>query len=127
MENAELARQTQVKLAETQTLLSVSRALSSTLDFQALLRHFLRVVATTLGADCVGSWLVHEDGEWLEPIAGYRVPPQRLAALPQLRVSLLKHPFYAEAARTRRPVVTSDRMDDSRNPAAVPGAGAPRT
>src|SRR5881409_1090022 len=73
MENADLARQTQAKLAETQTLLSVSRALSSTLDFQALLRHCLRVVATTLGADCVGSWLVQEDGEWLEPIAGYRI------------------------------------------------------
>jgi len=63
-------------------------------------------LATTLGADCVGSWLVQEDGEWLEPIAGYRIPPERLAAFRELRVSLLKHPFYAEAARTRRPVVT---------------------
>src|SRR5207247_2787194 len=65
MENADLARQTQAKLAETQTLLSVSRALSSTLDVQALLRHFLKAVATTLGADCVGAWLVQEDGEWM--------------------------------------------------------------
>ena len=32
MENVELARQTQIKLAETETLLSVSRAVSSTLD-----------------------------------------------------------------------------------------------
>ena len=127
MENAELARQTQVKLAETQTLLSVSRALSSTLDFQALLRHCLRVVATTLGADCVGSWLVQEDGEWLEPIAGYRIPPERLAAFRELRVSLLKHPFYAEAARTRRPVVTSDAMNDSRIPAVIREQGPHRT
>src|SRR5439155_12683991 len=42
MENAELARQTEVKLRETETLLSVSRTFSSTLDLQALLRHFLR-------------------------------------------------------------------------------------
>jgi len=127
MENADLARQTQVKLAETQTLLSVSRALSSTLDFQALLRHFLRAVATTLGADCVGSWLVQEDGEWLEPVAGYRVPPERLAAFRGFRVSLLKHPFYAQAARTRRPVFTSDAMHDSRIPAMIREQGPHRS
>ena len=127
MENADLARQTQVKLAETQTLLSVSRALSSTLDFQALLRHFLRAVATTLGADCVGSWLVQEDGEWLEPVAGYRVPPERLAAFREFRVSLLKHAFYAQAARTRRPVFTSDAMHDSRIPATIREQGPHRS
>jgi GAF domain-containing protein/ActR/RegA family two-component response regulator len=126
-ENADLARQTQVKLAETQTLLSVSRALSSTLDFQALLRHFLRAVATTLGADCVGSWLVQEDGEWLEPAAGYRVPPERLAVFREFRVSLLKHPFYAQAARTRRPVFTSDAMHDSRIPATIREQGPHRS
>jgi GAF domain-containing protein/ActR/RegA family two-component response regulator len=127
MENADLARQTQVKLAETQALLSVSRALSSTLDFQALLRHFLRAVATTLGADCVGSWLVQEDGEWLEPAAGYRVPPERLAAFREFRVSLLKHPFYAQAGRTRRPVFTSDAMHDSRIPATIREQGPHRS
>jgi GAF domain-containing protein/ActR/RegA family two-component response regulator len=114
MENAELARQTQAKLTETQTLLSVSRALTSTLDLQALVRHFLRAVATTLGADCVGSWLVRPDGEWLEPLAGYRVPPERLADFREFRVSLVAHPFYAEAARTRRPVHTTDAMNDAR-------------
>ena len=127
MENAELARQTQRKLAETQTLLSVSRALSSTLDLQGLLRHFLRAVATTLGADCVGAWLVQEDGEWMEPVAGYRIPPERLAGFRALRVSLLKHAFYAEAARTRRPVFTSDAMNDSRLPSFVRHEGPHRT
>jgi GAF domain-containing protein/CheY-like chemotaxis protein len=127
MENAELARQTQVKLAETQTLLSVSRALSSTLDFQALLRHFLKSVATTLGADCVGAWLVQDDGEWMEPVAGYRIPHERLAAFREFRVSLLKHAFYAEAARTKRPVLTTDAMNDSRLPPAIREHGPHRT
>ncbi|HEV8472752.1 MAG TPA: GAF domain-containing protein [Methylomirabilota bacterium] len=127
MENSELARQTQVKLAETETLLSVSRALSSTLDFQGLVRHFLRAVATTVGADCVGSWLVQEDGEWLEPLAGYRVPPERLADFRQFRVSLLKHAFYAEAARTKRPVYTTDAMNDSRLPAQIREHGGHRS
>ena len=127
MENAELARQTRAKLSETQTLLSVSRALSSTLDLQGLLRHFLRTVASTLGAECVGSWLVQDDGEWMEPVAGYRIPPERLAAYRGFRISLLKHTFYAEAARTKRPAFTNDAMNDSRMPAFVREQGAHRT
>jgi GAF domain-containing protein/CheY-like chemotaxis protein len=127
MENAELARQTQAKLAETETLLSVSRALSSTLDVQGLVRHFLRSVASATGADCVGSWLVHEDGEWLEPLAGYRIPRERLAAFRSFRVSVLKHPFYAEAGRTRRPIYTNDAMHDPRIPSGIRDQGPHRT
>ena len=127
MENADLARQTQAKLAETQTLLSVSRALSSTLDFQALLRHFLRAVATTLDADSVGAWLVQEDGERMEPVAGYRIPPDRLAAFQKFRISLLKHAFYAEAAQSKRPVFTSDAMNDPRLPTPIREEGRHRS
>ena len=127
MENAELTRQTQVKLAETEALLSASRAVSSTLNLQDLVRHFLRSVAHTIGADCVGSWLVQEDGEWLEPLAGYRIPPARLEAFRQFRVSLLKHAFYADAARTCRPVYTTDAANDSRIPAMIREQGFHRT
>src|SRR4030095_15357692 len=67
MENAELARQTQSKLAETETLLSVSRAVSSTFDLHGLVRHFLRQVANTFEADTVGLWLVDERGPWVTP------------------------------------------------------------
>src|SRR5439155_1721696 len=66
MENAELARQTEVKLRETETLLSVSRTFSSTLDLQALLRHFLRRITQAVDADSAGVWLRDGDGEWLE-------------------------------------------------------------
>ncbi|HUF92434.1 MAG TPA: GAF domain-containing protein, partial [Candidatus Limnocylindria bacterium] len=119
MENAELARQTRIKLAETETLLSASRALSTTLDFAGLVRHFLKTVAATVGADCVGSWRVTDDGEWMEPLAGYRVPPERLASFRSFRVSTIKHAFYAEAARSRKPVFTSDAMHDARIPSYV--------
>ena len=127
MENSELTRQTQVKLAETETLLSASRALSSTLDVQGLVRHFLRAVATTIGADCVGAWSVQDDGEWLEPLAGYRVPHERLEAFRAFRVSILKHAFYAEAARMRRPVYTSDARHDTRLPAVMREQGPHQT
>src|SRR5205814_1160982 len=61
------------------------------------------------------------------PGAGYRVPPGRLAAFREFRVSLLKHAFYAQAARTRRPVFTSDAMHDSRIPATIREQGPHRS
>jgi GAF domain-containing protein/CheY-like chemotaxis protein len=119
MENAELARQTQAKLAETETLLSLSRAVSSTLDVQSLVRHFLRQVAATFGADTVGLWMVDETGQWLTPLAGFRVPTAQLAALRDVRLSLVDHAIYAEAARTRRPVFSSDAAHDPRMPPII--------
>ena len=119
MENVELARQTQSKLSETETLLSVSRAVSSTLDVQSLVRLFLRQVATTFGADTVGLWMVDETGQWLTPLAGYRVPPVQLAALRDVRLSLVDHAIYAEAARTRRPVFVADAANDPRMPPVI--------
>jgi GAF domain-containing protein/CheY-like chemotaxis protein len=119
MENVELARQTQIKLTETETLLSVSRAVSTTLDVQSLVRLFLRQVATTFGADTVGLWMVDETGQWLTPFAGYRVPTPQLAALREVRLSLVDHAIYAEAARTKRPVFSADAATDPRMPPII--------
>jgi GAF domain-containing protein/ActR/RegA family two-component response regulator len=117
MENAELARQTEIKLRETETLLSVSRALSSTLELDALLRHFLRQLASVTSADTLGVWLIGEDGETLEPVVGYHVPPRVLETLTRLRVSISEPGLYAEAARTRRAVFSRDVASDDRIPA----------
>jgi GAF domain-containing protein len=119
MENAELARQTQIKLAETETLLSVSRAVSSTFELQELVRHFLRQVANTFAADTVGLWLVDETGRWLTPLAGYHVPPAWLQALRDVRLSIADHPIYVESAATRRPIVVEDAGSDARLPAVL--------
>ncbi len=119
MENAELARQTQIKLSETETLLSASRAVSSTLDVQSLVRLFLRQVATTFGADTVGLWMVDETGQWLTPFAGYRVPTAQLTALREVRLSMVEHAIYAEAARTKRPVYSADAAQDPRMPPII--------
>jgi GAF domain-containing protein/ActR/RegA family two-component response regulator len=117
MENAELAQRTEVKLRETETLLSVSRALSSSLDLDELLRHFLRRVASVIEPDSVGVWLVTEDGESLEPVVGLRVPRAMVDALRTVRVSMRRDALYAEAARTRRPVFSTDVPTDDRVPA----------
>jgi GAF domain-containing protein/ActR/RegA family two-component response regulator len=120
LENAELARQREIKLQETETLLSVSRALSTTLDLDALLRQLLRRLASTVGADTVGALRLAEDGTTLLPWAGYRVPIDRLENLRQeLRLSIADQAFYAEAARTHRPVFSPDVTADARVPAIV--------
>jgi signal transduction histidine kinase/CheY-like chemotaxis protein len=108
MDNVELVRATQMKLEETKTLLSVSQAVSSTLQLGALLRHFLRQVARTVGADTVGAWLLTQDGQWLEPVAGYRVPPAYREAYRRLRFPVSGNELYAEAVRTKRPAVERD-------------------
>ncbi|HEY3064310.1 MAG TPA: GAF domain-containing protein [Methylomirabilota bacterium] len=119
LENTELGRQTQQKLHETETLLAVSRALTSTLDLQTLMRHFLRRVTQTLGADSAGLWMLDEGGEWMSALSGYHVPPSRLEALKRLRLSVVKHEFYAQAVRTRRPAFTTNAHVDSRFPAEM--------
>src|SRR5262249_32248092 len=114
LENAALTRQREIKLRETETLLSVSRALSSTLDLDPLLRQFLRQTATALGADSVGVYLLDEDGEFLTARAGYRVPPHLLDGVRKLKLSTIKHAFYADAARTRRPQFSRAVHHDAR-------------
>jgi GAF domain-containing protein/CheY-like chemotaxis protein len=127
LENADLSRQTQLKLAETETLLSVSRALSSTLDLEALVRHCLRSVTRAVDADASGLWMLAEDGESLDPLVGYHIPPAVLAAVRSVRLSITRHAFYAEAARTRRPVYSLDAMEDPRVPAVLRQAAPHRS
>ena len=119
LDNAELTRLREIKLRETETLLSVSRTLSSTLDLDALLRQFLRQTAAALGADSVGIYLLDDDGELLVARAGYHVPPDRLPGMREMRLSIVEHAFYADAARTRRPQFSRDVRTDPRIPEIV--------
>jgi GAF domain-containing protein len=119
LENVDLARQTETKLRETETLISVSRALSSTLDLQSLLRHLLRRLARVLDADALGSYMLSEDGEWLSPFQGYRLPLEHLEGLRRLRLSIRQYPFYAEGALEKRPVFSRRAAEDPRIPPIV--------
>jgi GAF domain-containing protein/CheY-like chemotaxis protein len=119
LENAELSRRTRIKLRETEALLSASRALASTLDLEAMLRHFMREALRTLGADTMAFWMLAGDGEWLEPFAAYHVPPEHLAQLRGLRVSTVQDAFYADAVQRRRPALSALGQDDERLPAHV--------
>ena len=112
-----LARHAETKLTETNTLLEVSRAVSSSLELKVLLRQFLRRVSAVLGADSVGTYLLR--GEWLVPLQGYRLPPERVDVLRTLQLSAVSHPFYAEGARTKRAIVSADITHDPRIPEEI--------
>ncbi|MBI4611533.1 MAG: GAF domain-containing protein [Candidatus Rokubacteria bacterium] len=116
IENARLYASAQERLRETEVLLSVSRALASTLDLEALLRHFLRQVARTIDADSVGAWLVDPDTGQLEPAVGYHVPPCLLEVLRKARVDPRESAFHAEGLAARRVVVSSNVPEDPRIP-----------
>src|SRR5262245_38236628 len=79
-ERAERRRREQLRLRETDTLLAVSRALSSTLDPTETMRRVSREIALTLGADMVGAYLADAAHKSLWPVAGYHVPHDMLDA-----------------------------------------------
>jgi signal transduction histidine kinase/ActR/RegA family two-component response regulator len=105
----------------------VSQTLASTLDVEVLSRQFLRHVARGLGADSAGMWLLGDDGEWMTPVAGYHVPPDRLESLRSLRLSIRDHAFYREAAEQRRSVISTDGHHDPRIPAEIRRSAPVRT
>jgi signal transduction histidine kinase/CheY-like chemotaxis protein len=104
----------QLRLRETETLLAVSRALSSTLDPTETMRRVAREIALALGADTVGAYLADAARESLWPVAGYRVPRGMLDAFRRIPIPLRNHPAIEEAWATRRAMWTDDMPGDPR-------------
>jgi len=119
MEIADLVRQGQQKRQETETLLSVSRILASTLDLEALPRQLLRHVVRALGGDMGGIWLLDEGRDVLMPLVGYHVPKDVLATFRDLRISLIEPSLMAEAIGSRRPAISRGAGPDPRVPPAL--------
>ena len=107
--NAELARQTAEKLDEMERLLSVSRALSSTIELGPLLRTLLQQVTRTTGADTAGVWLADPATGELEPFAGYHVTPHIVEQLRGFRIDPDRSPLYADAIARRAAVTVEGR------------------
>jgi PAS domain S-box-containing protein len=105
--NIGLARETQARLRETETLLTVSRAVSSTLDSTEIMRRVAREIARALGADYVAAYLANAAGTALYPLAGYRLPEGLAGAAPESVIPLRGHAFFESAWEQRRPVHTS--------------------
>ena len=108
LENARLYRQAQERLQEAQLLLRVSHSVASTLELTEVLRRLAREMSRALGADMAGAYLVDEAHEFLRPVAGYRVPPERLAAYRSHPISLRAFPLVEDAWRTGRATYTRE-------------------
>lgn len=113
-ERAELRSREQLRLRETETLLAVSRALSSTLDPTETMRRVAREIAQALGADMVGAYLADPAREKLWPVAGYHVPHDMLEAFRRSPIPIKNHPAIEEAWAHRRAVWTDDMPGDPR-------------
>ena len=107
-ERADLLRREQLRLRETETLLAVSRALSSTLDPTEAMRRLAREIALTLGADMVGAYLADSMRRSLWPVAGYHVPRDMLEAFRRIPIPLAHHVVLEEALAHGRAVWTDD-------------------
>src|SRR5437867_4015209 len=113
-ETSELREREQLRLRETETLLAVSRALSSTLDPTETMRRVSREIALALGADMVGAYLADAGRTRLSPVAGYRVPRDMLDAFRRIPIPVKNHAAIEEAWTHRRAVWTDDMPGDPR-------------
>ena len=113
-ERAELLQNEHLRLRETETLLAVSRALSSTMDPTETMRRVSRQIARAVGADMVGAYLADDARTRLSPVAGYRVPRDMLDAFRRIPIPITNHPAIEEAWTHRRAVWSDDVPGDRR-------------
>ena len=113
-ENARLHAETEQRLRDTELLLAVSQAISSTLDVSETMRRVARAAGRLFGADMVGAYLADATEDVLRPIAGYHVPEHLLEAFREFAVPLRGHAILEEAWKTRRAVWSTDLELDSR-------------
>jgi signal transduction histidine kinase/DNA-binding response OmpR family regulator len=114
VENARLYEQTHQQLRETETLLSVSQAVSSTLDLTETMRRVARETSRAVGSDMVGAYLADADQASLRAIAGYHVPKHLLESFQEFPIPLRGHRFLEEAWRNKQPIHSSDAEADLR-------------
>jgi PAS domain S-box-containing protein len=119
IDRTNLLRKLKARLDESETLLRVSQAVSSTLDLTEMMRRVAKETAQALEADMVGAYLAGPDHDGLRPIAGYRVPPDLLETLTNETIPLRGLPLLEEAWRGQHPVLSSDAAADSRLDIAI--------
>jgi PAS domain S-box-containing protein len=111
---SQLRQNEQMRLRETEMLLGVSRALSSTLDPTETMRRVAREITLALRADMVGAYLADTARDSLRPVAGYHVPREMLDDFRRYPIPIKGHPAIEEAWASRRAVWTDDMPGDAR-------------
>jgi signal transduction histidine kinase/CheY-like chemotaxis protein len=110
--NARLHGEVELRLSHTQTLVSVSQAIGSTLDLTEVLRRATRTMVRALGADLGAAWLRTESKDRYVPLVGYHIPKDVLEKTVNSAVAL-DDPFFAQAP-TREPICAEDSQQDPR-------------
>ena len=85
---------------------TMSRTVASTLDPYAAMRPPLRSIARLTNCDVLGAYALEENGEWLAPVQGYHLPPHRLDALREAKLSVKTNALYAKSYAAGRPIFT---------------------
>ena len=108
--NARLHEETQLRLRHTETLVSVSQAIGSTLDLTEVLRRATREMVRSLGADSAPRGCAPQTKDRFVPLVGYHIPKEILASAASTVVSA-DDPFFrpdqARAVRARRTARTT--------------------
>jgi signal transduction histidine kinase/CheY-like chemotaxis protein len=105
--NARLHEETELRLRHTETLVSVSQAVGSTLDLSEVLRRTTREMVRALGADTGIAWLLTPTRDRYVPLVGYHVPKDLLAKATQAALKV-DDPFFASVGGLVEPVTVSD-------------------
>ena len=104
--NARLHEETELQLRHTETLVSVSQAVGSTLDLSEVLRRTTREMVRALDGDTGLAWLLTPTRDRFVPLVGYHVPKDLLnkAGLAGLTVD---DPFFAKVDGLAAPVTVT--------------------
>lgn len=113
-ENARLQEQLTGRLAESEALVEISNAVSSTLDTREALRRICRALAKLLGGDTAAAYLHDPGTDRLVPTAAYHVPKEYVAPLAAATLPLREQGFHDTVWTKRRPVWSDDVGRDPR-------------
>jgi signal transduction histidine kinase/CheY-like chemotaxis protein len=104
--NARLHEETELRLRHTETLVSVSQAVGSTLDLSEVMRRTTREMVRALGGDTGLAWLLTPTRDRFIPLVGYHVPKDLLdkTAMAAVRVD---DPFFAKVDGLTVPVTVT--------------------
>lgn len=114
IENAKLFHATQERLRESETLLAVSRSVSSTLDLKETLVRVAREAAVAAGADSSGAYLLDSTQRVIRPFASHNLPDWVSEPFQRIPLSVRAFPLVQEALDQRAPVYSSDVPADPR-------------
>jgi len=113
MENVRLYRELERQLLRTETLLTVSRSVSSTLEENEVLRRTTREMVRALGADTGGAWFLTSDKTGFFPVVGYHTPKAMLATLSSSPLPAAQE-IIKQIMGLRSPIYSSDSQSDPR-------------